>query len=376
MLKVIQVKLEPKSSQITLLNSLLEEHRELYNSTLECKKILYEEFDQQLSCFDAIKSVLPEFKKSEKLKLANYSSAQQTIRRLDKAFNKFFHGIRNGENVGYPRFKGKNQFSTIEFGKYGDGCKIKKDQLYIQRIGLIKCLWFSKIENIRTLSITKRNDSFYVNFIIEEESPKINPTNNKIGVDFGVKTFITTSNGDKYESPKYLKKSLKRVGKAHRKISKTELKSKDREKAKKILNKVQTKISNQRKDFNHKLSRKIINENDIIVIEDININQLKQKNSIQNKDQKIKKENINRTYDDMAWGQFTQFLKYKAENAGKILIKVPAYNTTKECHVCGKLINKTLNERVHKCSCGCIEDRDINAAKVILRRGLASLEKS
>ena len=169
---------------------------------------------------------------------------------------------------------------------------------------------------------------------------------------------------------------MKRVSKAHRKISRTELKSKDREKAKKILNKVQTKISNQRKDFNHKISRKIINENDIIVIEDININQLKQKNSNQNKDQRIKKENINRTYDDIAWGQFTQFLKYKAENAGKILIKVPAYNTTKECHICGKIIDKTLDERVHKCSCGCVEDRDINAAKVILRRGLASLEKS
>lgn len=373
-MRVIQVKLEPTSFQITLLNSLLEEHRSLYNSTLECKKILYEEFDKQtISCFDAIKTIIPEFKKQEKLKLANYSSAQQTLRRLDKSFNNFFYGIKRGDNVGLPRFKGKDQFSTIEFGKYGDGCKIKKEKLYIQNIGFIKTLWFCEVKNIKTLSLTKKSNGFYVNFIIENEPEKVTPTNKSIGIDFGLKTFITTSNGDKYESPKYLKQSLKRVEKAHRKISKTEFKSREREKAKKILNKVYTKVSNQRKDFNHKLSRKLINENDIIVIEDIKIKQLKEKNLKENENQIIKKENINRTYDDIAWGQFTQFLKYKAENAGKILIKVPAYNTTKECHVCGKLIDKSLDERVHKCSCGCVEDRDINAAKVILRRGLASL---
>ena len=236
-MRVIQVKLSPSCSQITLLNDLLEEHISLYNSTLECKKILYESFDgQKLSCFDAIKEIIPEFKKLGELKLANYSSAQQTIRRLDKAFNRFFHGN------GFPRFKNKDRFNTVEYGKYGDGCKIKKDKLYIQNIGLVKCLWYCDInqKNIRTLSITRKNDSFYVNFIVnEDKNIRISFTNKNIGLDFGLKTFITTSDGEKYDSPKYLKKSLKRIKKANRKLSRSPNKgSIEREKSKKVLNKI------------------------------------------------------------------------------------------------------------------------------------------
>lgn len=346
---------------------MIEEHREVYNATLETKRILYEEFNEKVSSFTLIKEILPVFKKNESLKLANYSSAQQTIRRLDKAFNKFFQGRKKGENVGYPRFKNKDIFNTVEYAIYGDGCKIKENKLYLQNIGLIKCLWFSKLPKPKTLSITKKKGDFYVNFIsVDNGNLKPTQTNKSIGLDFGLKTFITTSDGDKYNSPKHLKRNLKELGKRHRKIQKHEKGSREREKAKKALNKVCTKISNRRKDFNHKLSRKLINENDRVFIEDIKIPQLIEKND--------GKKAVNRTYQDIAWGQFTTFLTYKAECAGKVVMKVPAYNTTKTCHKCQRQTEKSLNERVHVCQhCGHTEDRDVNAAKNILRLGLQSL---
>lgn len=368
-MRVIQVKLEPTASQTSLLNEMLGQHRHIYNSTLEYKKILYEEFDKTpLSGFNAIKEVLPVLKRENEINLVNYSSGQQTIRRLDKAFNHFFHGAKKGRKSGFPRFKNADRFNTIEYARYGDGGKIKNGKFYLQHVGLIKALWFEDIPNPKTFSITRRSNGFYVNFIIDDNrAARTVRTGRDVGIDFGLKTFVTTSDGEKIESPKYLKQSLKRIQKAHRKISRAEKGSVEREKAKRVLNKVSTKVSNQRKDFNHKLSRRFINEYDRIFIEDLDTKKMQE--GAANEGKKA----VSRTYSDVAWGQFKQFLTYKAENAGKVIGKVKPEYTSQECHRCQRITPKTLEERTHVCSCGCIEDRDINAAKNILRRGLASL---
>lgn len=355
-MKVIQVLLHPKKSQIKLLDKQLEEHRSLYNACLELKINKYKENKINLKCFDLIKSEVPKFRR-----ISNCSSMQQTVRRLEKSYQKFFKEFKIGG--GFPRFKSSNQFKTIEY-TYGDGAKIKNNYLYLQNIGNIKCSWFRTVENIICLSITKKNDKFYVNLGVNYgvEAPKV--TNKQIGLDFGLKTFITTSDGEKIDSPKFHKKSLKEEAKIHRRIHKAKIGSKLRRKHKKSLQKIKNKIANRRKDFNHKLSRKFINNYDLIVIEDLRLKNLTTK---------IK--NINRTYADVAFGQFRQYLIYKAENAGKVVIKInPAY-TSQEC-ICGKMVPKTLKERDHVCSCGYIEDRDVLGAKNILRRGLASLAKA
>lgn len=355
-MKVIQRQLSPTPNQVYLLNKQLDEHRHLYNSCLEIKINEYKNNKKSISCFDLIKSEIPKLK--ENGSISNYSSLQQTLRRLDKTYQSFF---RNG--YGFPRFKNKDRFKTIEFGRYGDGCKIKNGLLYIQNVGLIKCLHLPEIKSIKNLSISLKAGTFYVNIIHEEDRiQNANKTNSSIGLDFGLKTFITGSDGSTYDSPKFHKKSLKEEAKLNRKIQKNKKGSKDREKYKRAMSKHKRRVSNRRKDSNHKLSRKIINSYDVICIENIKINDLNSKIS-----------NINRAYRDVAFCQFQNFLTYKAEDAGKILVKVDPHNTTKECYECGKLIDKTLKERVHKCSCGNIEDRDVNAAKNILRRGLASL---
>lgn len=316
----------------------------------------YKNNKKNVSCFDLIKSEIPKLKIDGAI--SNYSSLQQTLRRLDKTYQSFF---RNG--YGFPRFKNKDRFKTIEFGKYGDGCKIKGNDIYIQNVGLIKCLHLPEIKDIKNLSISFRAGKFYVNMCYDPLGrEKISKTGEFVGLDFGLKTFIVGSDGTSYDSPKFHKKSLKEEGKINRKIHKNAKGSKERQKYKKAMAKHKKKVSNRRKDSNHKLSRKIVNSYDIICIENIKINSL-------NSDIR----NINRTYRDVAFCQFQNFLTYKAEDAGKILIKVNPANTTKECYNCGAMVDKDLKNRTHKCSCGYTEDRDINAAKNILRRGLASL---
>lgn len=360
MFKSKKILLFPTKSQIKKIDAQIEEHRLLYNSCLALKKETWENEKENLSCFDLIKSETKKFKNT-----ANYSALQQTVRRLDKAYNSFFRRVKAGEKPGYPRFKNRDRFKTIEYGAYGDGNKLKNNKIYLQNVGQIKCSSQDFPENIKKISITRCKGKYYANLLYQDISKvSVAPTNKNVGIDFGIKTFVATSDGDKIESPKFHKQSLKEEAKVHRRIHRAEKGTKERAKHKRSLQKVKSKIANRRKDFNHKLSRKIVDEYDTIAIEKIELEDLKSN---------IK--NINRAYRDVAWGQFKTFLTYKAENAGKRVVEVnPAY-TTQECSCCGNIKKKKLSERIHKCQkCGYEDDRDINAAKNILRRGLASLE--
>lgn len=355
-MKTIQILLYPTKAQITLLNQQLEEHRLLYNKCLSLKIDNYKVSKTNLNCFNLIKSEIPKFRK-----ISNCSSMQQTVRRLDKAYKQFLKDCKKGG--GFPRFKSESQFKTIQY-IYCDGAKINGDILYLQNIGNVKCSWFRRVENISSLSITKKSGKFYVNLGVEDFIAETLITNRQVGLDFGLKTFITTSDGDKIDSPKFHKQSLNNEAKVHRRIHRAKIGSKLRAKHIRSLQKVKKKISNKRKDFNHKLSKKFIDNYDLIVVEDAPIKRLL-----------TNIRNINRTYHDVGFGQFRQYLAYKAENAGKVVIKVNPSYTSQDC-ICGNRVPKTLDERIHVCPCGHTEDRDILGAKNILRRGLASLAKA
>ncbi len=360
-MRVKKIKLVPTPHQKGVLTKMLAEHRFLYNHCLALKIDAYNTEKKILSCFDLIKSEIKKLKTEGKFETSNYSSLQQTVRRLDKAYQSFFRRIKTGGSPGFPRFKNADRFRTIEYGKRGDGNQIKKESLYLQNVGLMKCLWFGDFPDYKTMSLSKIGDSFYANFIVETQPEKPFVTNKAIGLDFGLKTFLTTSDGLKIESPKFHKQSLKELAKIHRRIHRAD--KEKRKRYKKALAKLQQKVANRRQDFNHKLSRKLVQGYDFIFLEDIILHDLQSDFR-----------NINRTYADVAFGQLRQFLTYKAENAGKILKTVnPAY-TTQECWKCGARNKLELKDRLYVCPCGHSEDRDINAAKNILRRGLASLE--
>lgn len=334
-----QFKLYPTKSQKTLINKQIEVHRKLYNECLEEKIQSYKLTGKSPSCFDQIKSKVKLYKG-----LSNYSSLQQTIRRLDKSYKSFF------KKNGFPRFKGVDRFRTIEYGKYGDGCKIHGDKVYLQYIGEIKVKFHRNIQyTIKTLSLTKSDEGYFVNIICTTDKIINNPRSNQVGIDFGIQNTITCSDGNTVETQYFSKNKHKQIARLSRK------------KNYKALAKVHRKIRNKRKDFNHKLSRKIVNKYDVICLENIQVQDIKSY------------KNVNRKLFDIGINQLINYIKYKAESAGKYVVMVnPAY-TTQTCSNCGNTQKLKLTDRQYNCDCGYSENRDINAAKNILRLGLESL---
>ncbi len=378
-IKTLQVRIYPSPKQRKLFEKQLDCHRLLYNTALEQADLAYEASDKTISTFDLIKTWVNHLRKenSDFLK-CNYSSLQHTVRRFGKARQRFIDYCRNlkkgvrTEKVGQPRIKKPERFNTLEY-TFGDGIHIKKNKLKIHGLGFVKVFWAKEIpKEIKYAVVTRKGEQYYATFFMELfHETKPSQTENAIGIDFGLKQFLALSDGSIINNPKFHKQDLKEHAKRHRKIHKTPKGSKEREKAKKALRKVQTRITNRRKNFNHQISRKLVNSYDILCLENIRLNDLLHDSGTENKQ---KANNINRSYRDVAFGRFRELLSYKAENAGKKVILVnPAY-TSQTCNSCGRVAEKDLDDRVHICECGHQIDRDVNAAKNILRLGLQSLQ--
>ena len=364
MKSVIKFRLYPNKSQRRELFRQFDKHCELYNYCRNERIETYKLTKTSPSCIDQIKSNVSKFKDK-----TNVSSLQQTVRRVDKSFQNFFRRIKHKQTLGFPRYK--KRLNSIDFTAR-DGIKIinneykRKLKLYVQHVGNIKMIAHRSLSTnaYSRVTIKYQNGQFFASFIIN--SPiKTLPLNEKsIGLDFGLKTFITTSDGNKIDNPKFLKRNLKRLKQTASKRDKYEKGSHIRNKKNRIVRNIYRKITNQRSDFNHKLANNFIENYGTIIVENLDLRKLS--------DTEIS--NVNRTYNDVSWEQFSRMLQYKAANAGRQFVRVNPRNTSKTCHGCGKIHDLTLNDRTFTCqSCGYEQDRDINAARNILTLGLQSL---
>lgn len=358
MKSVIKFRIYPSKSQKHEIFRQMDKHHDLYNFCRQERIDSYEKTKTSPSVIDQIKANVPKFKDN-----TNVSSLQQTVRRVDKSFQNFFRRVKSGQKPGFPRFK--KVFGSIEFSA-GDGAKAIGGKLYIQHVGKIKMISHRILPKYFRVTLKYQNGQFFVSFVVETPPKTFYPSTKTLGLDFGLKTFVTTSEGEKIESPKFLKQNLSRLRKAASRRDKETKGTPERKAKSRVVSNIFRKISNQRLDFNHKLSNRLISENGVIVIEDLDIKKLSS-GSISN---------VNRTYNDVSWAQFAQMLTYKAANAGRKLIRVNPMNTSKTCNSCGKIHNLSLKDRTINCECGNIQDRDINAAKNILASGIRCLAKA
>lgn len=359
MIKSFKYRLYPTSKQTKALISQLEGHRFLYNQALAQRKDVYKQTGKGNGYFSQSTGLLPKLRKEIKsLALCNYSSTQQTLRRLDKSFKAFFRRVKAGEKPGHPRFKPSDRFNTIAYATLGDGCQIKENRLYLQNIGCIKVKWHRPIEdNIKTLSVSRRNGKWYVSFAVEYEAKPLPKTGQETGIDMGLSAFITTSDGKQISPPKYFRQSERKLAKAQRRLSRRKKISVRRKKARILAAMHHEKIVNQRLDFCHKIAHSLVKEYDGFAVENLNI-----KGMVQNR-------HLAKSISDAGWGMFLAILKYKAENAGRWYQEVIPYGTSQECSSCGSVVKKSLAVRIHNCpQCGLILDRDQNAARNILAR--------
>lgn len=356
--KTFKFRLYPTKEQETRLSHWLALMCELYNAALqerrdayqiERKSISYADQNRQLT---EIKSTNPEYKD------INSHALQDVLMRLDKAMKAFFRRVKTGEKAGFPRFKPKSRFRS--FSVPNTRYSIKGNKLFLSRLGDIKMRQDCPIEGVmKTAAIKNENGKWFVCIAVEFEPVPLPVSDKEIGIDIGLKNFAALSNGEYIENPRYYAKLLKKLRTAQRRVSRRKKGSHRRKKAVKILANVHLKIRNQRADYLHKASRKIVNEYGVIAVAPYSI-----------KEMATDKHFAGRIY-DAAWGIFLEKLKYKAENAGRKFIEVDNKDISQVC-VCGNPVPKKLTDRWHKCDkCGLSADRDYVSANLIKLRAFS-----
>ena len=335
--------------------------RQLYNDCLNERIIAYKERKENISQYDQMKK-LPQLKRAfPEFKQVNSQTLQDVIQRLDKAFQGFFRRVKNKQKPGFPRFKGQNRYDSFILKQ--TGWKLNGKYLEIKNIGRFKLFLSRPIEgDIKTIAFRRTpTNQWFVCFSCNNVPLKLlAKTNKQIGIDVGCESFLTDSSGDKIDNPRFFKNSQDILIKRQRALSKKKKGSNRKTKSRLLVAKIHEKIADQRKDFHFKTANKLVKENDKIYIEKFNC---------------FKSfKGLNRSMRDAAWFQFFSILFFKAEEAGKQVIEVPAKDTSQLCSnpECGRLVKKDLSDRVHKCCnprCGLTIDRDWNAALNILRLG-------
>ena len=361
MRKAFKYRLYLNRPQEQALDAMLDTHRRLYNLALRDRRGVYEaeeravSYGEQSARFKETRKVLPSFA------ALNFSSAQATLRRLDKAFKAFFRRVKSGDTPGYPCFKPGGRFSTVEFPSYGDGCRLKDNgRLYLQKVGHIKVKLHRTVEGrIKTVSLKRSCGKWYVIFSCDlGDAPEATGDGVAVGIDLGLGSFLVTSDGASVEPPRYYRKAHKKLRRAQRGLSRKKKGSTRRGKARYRVAKVHEKVANQRRDFHHKEARKLVERYGLIAVEALNV-------------KGIARTRLAKSTHDAGWAQFVNILIQKAEEAAVRVIAVDPRNTTQACSSCGAMpeVKKTLSDRMHSCSCGYVADRDVNAARNILRLG-------
>lgn len=330
--------------------------RRLYNAGLEQKITAYRQNKGRISCYDQMNQ-LPELKTEfPEYKEVGSQVLQNVLERLDSAYQGFFRRIRSGEKAGFPRFRGRDRYDSFTLKK--TGWKLDGRYLTIRNIGRFKIRLSRSIEgDIKTVTIRKESEKWYVCFSCADVPEKKLPQSDKtIGLDVGIKSFLVDSEGDIVDNPKYLRQSKTLLRVRQRTLSRRVKGSGGRKDARLLVAKAHKKVRNQRNDFLHKVANHYIANYGTINIEDLNIKSM------------VKNHRLAKSISDSSWNKFFELLNYKAEEAGREVVRIPRFEpTSKTCSQCG-VINQELklSDRQWVCkSCGALHDRDYNAAKNI-----------
>jgi len=348
----------PNRLQEAQLDLTLDTCRHLYNTALADRKTTYEVEGISRSYEDQT-AILTLEKRKGNFQGVFAQVLQDVLRRLDKTFKAFFRRVKNGEEPGYPRFKGKGRYTSFTYPQ--KGFKLEGSKLTLSKIGSIRIFKHRKVEGkIKTCTIKKDNLGQWFAILVTEieDVPEVDPKI-AIGVDVGLKSLVTLSTGESIQYPKYYVQAEKKLAVAQRNLSRKKKGSANRRKAKIKVAKIHQRVKNFRDEFLHQVSRKLVDSADIVIFENLNINGM------------LKNHHLAKHIQDHSWGKLIQFTQSKAAKAGKVVELVDARYTSQKCSQCGIMVPKTLADRVHLCpNCGLEMDRDINASLNIRTLGL------
>lgn len=357
MIRSYRYKLYPNNAQEQSLYDMLFAACCLYNHALAHRRKRWKE-SRRSTTYAMQSKLLTEWRnetpEENPLALLPSSAAQRTLRRLDRAYREFMKGKR-----GYPRFKAARYWRSIQF-TYGNGAAVRDGKVHVHNAGEIKAKWYREIPEgiIKALTILRKPSGWYV--ILQMQLPDPEPeaaVGPPIGIDVGLKHALALSNGQVFDAPQFLRRSLAELRRMQRSLARKKKGGRNRRKQARKVARLHERISGQRRLWWHEVTRQLIERYGLIALEDLNLNFM------------LRNGHLSQAAHDTGLGLFYQLLGYKAIEAGIEIARVPAHNTSQACSGCGSIVKKELSQRTHICpDCGLVLDRDVNAAKNILQR--------
>jgi putative transposase len=387
-----EYRIYPKNKHISRLMNQFHISKALHNILLENAKMRYEEEGKGFSRSEMYTFITQLKKVDGKFKEAHSQVLQNVADRLSKAFQAFYRRLREkkmGKRVkaGFPRSKRWNRSITYP----QSGFKVLSERrLHISKVGNVPIVLHRKLKGkVKTMTIKHtRSKKWFVVFsceIDEERTDGLGPrkTNRKairsVGIDVGLTSFYTDDKGNEIENPRYFVKSERRLKRHQGMVSRKVKGSNNRRKAVLRLARQHERVVNQRKDFHHKESRKLVDTYGLIAVEDLNIKRMMERRDGGRRGRRggRKGPRLNKHMADAGWGGFLRMLEYKAESANARIVAVDPRGTTQDCSDCGEKVPKELEERTHRCpNCGLVMARDHNSARIILQRALSTVGRT
>lgn len=356
-MRTYEYRIYPSKTQTLLLESMLGDFCTLYNAALESRISAWNRgvslnYAAQSLTLRECRKVYPD------LSRWSFTALQQVLRRLDKSYGAFFQRVKLGQKAGFPRFRARQRYKSAAF-RVGDGLRIDKDNR-LRIVGVknsIRVKWHRDLPSKpKSAILVNRAGKWFVLFHVE--APKATATPRKpavVGVDMGLTSLVALSNGETIKTPPCYKESQPKRRRLQRSVARKKKGSNSRRKAVHHLARHSDHVTRQRRDFAHKLSRRLVRQFTHMAVEDLNVRSLAGGM-------------LAKSFQNAAWGQFLAFLQYKAEEAGTEIERVDPRGTSQTC-ICGAHTPKTLAVRTHRCGeCGLIADRDVVSAQVILQR--------
>jgi putative transposase len=360
MLRTFQFRLRPNAAQTAMLERVLADNCETYNAALQERRDAWKLERKSITFYDQCRE-LTELRKDTTFQWIGADVQRDAIRRVDRAFKAFFRRCKAGEKPGYPRFRSWRRYDSFTTGS--NKPVIRERSVRIPNVGDIRFKRTRDIEGTPKVVRVKRAGKHWTLSIVCDlgPAPERCVVSNPVGIDVGLSSLATLSDGTIIENPRWTEKHAARIAAASRKLALKQKRSKNRTRAREVLRRAHQLAADARKNYLHHVSKWLVANYDLIAFEDLKIRHM------------AKNPHLAKSIMDAAWGQLIWQITYKAESAGKWAVPVNPRGTSQICSGCGVKVPKKLSERVHSCPCGLVLDRDHNAGLNILALGMSAV---